>query len=97
MWWDLYGKHIPHLSMVATTVLSQVISASAAERNWSIYGHVKDKGRSTLGHSKSDKLVYCRQSLALREKLQTASYKAKIEKWDSDSDSDESDDGDLKM
>ena len=40
-------------------------------------------------------MVYCQQTLALREKLQTASYKAKTEK--SDSDSDESDDEDLKM
>ena len=43
------------------------------------------------------RLLQAVESLALREKLQTASYKAKIEKWDSSSDSDESDDGDLKM
>ena len=58
----------------------------------SIYGQVKTKERSQMGHSKGDKLVYCKQALALKDKLQTASYKAKVEKWDSDSNSDESDD-----
>ena len=71
---------------MATTVLTQVVSASAAERNWSIYDQVKTKERSQMGHSKGDKLVYCKQALALKDKLQTASYKAKVEKWDSDSD-----------
>ena len=73
-----------------------MVSVSAAERNWSIYGQVKTKERSQMGHSKGDQLVYCKQALALKDKLQTASYKAKVEKWDSDSDSDESDDEDLK-
>ena len=38
------------------------------------------------------------QALSLKDKLQTANYKAKFEAWDSDSDSDESDDeNDLKV
>ena len=41
--------------------------------------------------------MYCRLQAGAepnKDKLQTASYKAKVEKWDSDSDSDESDDED---
>ena len=42
-----------------------------------------------LSHAKSDKLVYCHEALHLKDKLQKAGYKAKMVKWDSDSDSDE--------
>ena len=45
-----------------------------------------------MGHTTSDKLVYCHEALHLQRKLQKAGYKAKVEKWDSDSDSDVSDD-----
>ena len=34
----------------------------------------------------------CHEALHLQEKLQKAGYKSKVAKWDSDSDSDESDD-----
>ena len=71
-WWSQYGKHLPILSGVATKVLSQTVCASAAERNWSIYGRIKTKERSQLGHAKSDKLVYCHEALHLKEKAQHA-------------------------
>ena len=89
---------MPLLLGVAKTVLEQVVSASAAERNWSIYGKIKDESRNRLSHSKSDKIVYCHEALHLRETVQKAGYKAKVASWDSDSDSDESDDEeDLKQ
>ena len=88
-WWDLYCKHLPILSGVAKSVLAQVVCASAAERNWSIYGQIKHKGRSQLSHAKGDKLVYIHEALHLRNKLQKAGFKAKVEKWDSDSESDD--------
>ena len=51
-----------------------------------------------MGHAVSDKLVYMHEALALRLKLQKASYCQVAEKWDSDSDSNESDDEeDLKV
>lgn len=97
VWWAQYGRHLPMLSFIAATVLAQVVSASAAERNWSIYGQVKYEGRSRLGHSKSDKLVYNKTTLALRAKLQTASYKVKLHDWDeNDSNSGSSDSEDLE-
>ena len=45
-----------------------------------------------MSHGTSDKLVYCHEALHLQRKLQKASYNAPVAKWDSDSDSDESDD-----
>ena len=60
------------------------------------------KERSQRGHSKGDKIVSCKhslsllkchcQALSLKDNLQMASYKAKIEKWDMDTDSDDSKD-----
>ena len=83
---------------VARRVLAQPVCASAAERNWSVYGKIKTEQRSRLGHAVADKLVYAHEALHLREKLQSASYVQTVEKWDTDSDSDESDDEeDLKQ
>ena len=38
VWWATYGKPLPLLSAVARRVLAQPVCASAAERNWSVYG-----------------------------------------------------------
>ena len=95
-WWNTYCTHLPHLSSVARRVLAQPICASAAERNWSVYGRIKTTERIKLGHAVADKLVYCHESLHNIIKLQTADYKPHMEKWDSDSDSDETDEEDLK-
>jgi hypothetical protein len=96
-WWNLYGKHLPILSRVATTVLAQVVCASAAERNWSVYGQIKSINRSRMGHAVSDKLVYCHEALHLRQKLQRTTYKPTVEAWVSDSDSAKSDEEDLMV
>ena len=91
-WWDTYGGQLPLLRRVATSVLAQVVCASAAERNWSIYGQIKTNKRSRMDHDVADKLVYCHEALHLREKLQKVTYQQRVEKWESDSDSDVSDD-----
>ena len=91
-WWATYGKHLPLVESVARRVLAQPCSASSAERNWSVYGQIKTKDRSALGHARGDKLVYCHEALHLKGKLQDAGYTQAVEKWDSDSDSDASDD-----
>ena len=96
-WWATYAKHLPLLSAVARSVLGQPVCASAAERNWSVYGQIKTTTRSRMGHSISDKLVYCHEALHMKEKLTKAGYKQKVEKWDSDSDSDTSDEEDLAI
>ena len=96
-WWATYCKHLPLLSTVARSVLGQPVCASAAERNWSVYGQIKTTMRSRMGHTVSDKRVYCHEALHLKEKLTKAGYKEKVEKWDSDSDSDSSDEEDLPV
>ena len=99
-WWATYGSHTcrslltwraacPRAGARAASVVS---CASAAERNWSVYGKIKTEQRSRLGHAVADKLVYAHEALHLREKLQSASYVQTVEKWDTDSDSNESDD-----
>ena len=52
--------------------------------------------RSGMKHERGDKLVYCHEALHLRAKLQRAGYVQQAVKWDSDSDSDETDEEDLK-
>ena len=95
----MYCKHLPILSGVAKSVLhvAQVVCASSAERNWSIYGQIKTKERSGMGHATGDKLVYCHEALHLRKKLQKAGYSQEVEKWDSDSDSDEGGDSEADL
>ena len=53
---------------------------------------MKHAGRVRMRHGVGDKLVYMHEALALRLKLQKASYCEVAEKWDTDSDSDVSDD-----
>ena len=86
------------LASVARRVLAQPVCASAAERNWSVYGQIKTTARASMGHATGDKLVFMHESLHMQLKLQTAAYRQPGEKWDSDSDSDKSDDeNDLKL
>ena len=49
-WWEQYGKGTPNLASVACSVLAQPVCASAAERNWSIYGSIKTDKRTRLKH-----------------------------------------------
>ena len=47
--------------------------------------------RNRTQHARADMLVHCHEALHLRTKLQGAGYVQKPVKWDSDSDSDETD------
>ena len=55
---------------MAKRVLAQCVSASAAERNWSVYGQIMTRERSRMQHARGDKLVYCHEALHMRAKLQ---------------------------
>ena len=46
---------------------------------------VKMTVRSRMGHAVADKLVFCHEALHLKEKLQSASYMQKVEKWATES------------
>ena len=62
-----------------------------------MYGQIKTTSRNSMSHETGDKLVYCHEALHLKAKLENAGYTQTVEKWDSDSDSNESDEEDLKM
>ena len=49
-WWRMYGKHLPILSTIAGRVLAQPAAASAAERNWSVYGQIQGANKSRMQH-----------------------------------------------
>lgn len=72
----------------------QPAAASAAERNWSIYGSIKSRGKSHLKHETGDKLVYMYESVRIAKKF-GANYKPEVEPWDNLSDSDSDDGGAL--
>lgn len=89
-WWKRYGGKLPLLSKIASLILGQVVCASSAERNWSVYGRIKTKGRSQLAHNTGDKLVYCHEAIHLSNKKRNASFVMDVQEWDeaaSDSDS----------
>ena len=89
-WWGMYGKHLPLLSMIATNVLGQAASASAAERNWSVYGQIHTTHRSRMAHKTADKLVFCHEAMNMQLRVQSAGWSADVERWASDEDSDDS-------
>ena len=63
----------------------------AAKRNWSVYGQIKTTVRARMGHAVGDKLVFCHEPPHLKiEQAPEGWLQAGHEKWDSDSDSDQS-------
>ena len=57
-WWSTYGAETPELAEVAKKVLSQPISSSSAERNWSTYSYIQSVKRNRLNSKRADKLVF---------------------------------------
>ena len=57
-WWDAMGGGAKALQIIARRILAQVCSASACERNWSMYSYVHNKSRNRLKHSRAEDLVF---------------------------------------
>ena len=57
-WWDAMGGGAKALQTIARRIFAQVCSASACERNWSMYSFVHNKVRNRLKHSHAEDLVY---------------------------------------
>ena len=58
-WYEMYVSPFhPELAMVGMRVLSQVISASSCERNWSAHGHIHSEVCNSLAPATTEKLVY---------------------------------------
>ena len=87
-WWGMYGKHLPLLSAIAPRVLAQAAAASAAERNWSVYGQIQGAHKSRMSHGTADKLVFCHEAMHVQLRMQDAGWSADVERWESDEDTD---------
>ena len=87
----MYGQHLPLLSHFAPIVLAQPAAASAAERNWSVYGQIHTSNKSRMSHRTADKLVYCHEAMHVQLRNQDAAWSADVARWESDEDSDNSD------
>jgi hypothetical protein len=50
-WWSImYGRHLPIWSSIASRVLAQPASSSAAERNCSVYGRIHSAQKARMKH-----------------------------------------------
>lgn len=65
-WWSAYGGEHKELQMLARRIVSQCLSSSGCERNWSTFALVHTKLRNRLGYEKLHKLVYVHYNLKLR-------------------------------
>ncbi|RLM60229.1 inorganic phosphate transporter 6 [Panicum miliaceum] len=68
-WWDQYGGDYPDLQYFAKRIVSQCMSSSGCERNWSTFALVHTKLRNRLSYDKLHKLVYVHYNLKLRIQL----------------------------
>ena len=50
-----------------------------------------------LTHGTADKLVFCHEAMHIQLRMQNAGWSADVERWESDEDSDASDEGDADV
>lgn len=67
-WWLQFGGEVPTLQKYALCIVSQCVSSSGCERNWSRFALVRTKIRNRLGYDKLHKLVYVHYNLKERIK-----------------------------
>ena len=62
-WFEMYLMPLhPELAIVGMRALSQLISASSCERNWSTHGQVHTKTASGWGHNHSESCLFKQQN-----------------------------------
>ncbi|KAE8704288.1 hypothetical protein F3Y22_tig00110458pilonHSYRG00438 [Hibiscus syriacus] len=83
-WWSTYGAETPKLAEVAKKILSQPISSSSAERNWSTYSYIHSVKRNRLNYKRADKLVYVHFNIRLSLRFSEAYKEGPHKKWDMD-------------
>eukprot|EP00918_Siedleckia_nematoides_P033548 GHVU01072865.1.p1 GENE.GHVU01072865.1~~GHVU01072865.1.p1 ORF type:complete len:400 (-),score=50.93 GHVU01072865.1:444-1643(-) len=59
LWWDRHGYRAPKLQRLARRLLSVTLSASACERNWSLWSFVLSKRRLSMLPERAKKVVAC--------------------------------------
>ncbi|CAM0879667.1 unnamed protein product [Alopecurus aequalis] len=65
-WWFQFGGEVPHLQKCALRIVSQCVSSSGCERNWSAFALIHTKQRNRLLYGKLHKCVSVRYNLKLR-------------------------------
>ena len=78
----MYGGQVPELRKLASCLLSQVASSSAAERNWSTYSFIHSVKRNRLTSKRAEKLVYVHSSLRLCSRKQPEYLEGPAARWD---------------
>ncbi|CAN6222289.1 unnamed protein product [Urochloa humidicola] len=64
-WWNQYGGQCKELQKLAKLIVSQCMSSSGCERNWSTFALVHTKVRNKLSYEKLHKLVFVHYNLKL--------------------------------
>ena len=96
-WWFTYGSETPNLNEVAKKVLSQPISSSSAERNWSTYSFIHSVKRNKLNAKTADKLVYIHANERLKRRFSEGYNSGPHYKWDVDPDNSLLEESSLKL
>jgi hypothetical protein len=96
-WCFNYGSTIPNLSEVAKKVLSQPISSSSAERNWSTYSFIHSVKRNKLNAKTADKLVFIHANERLKRMFSEGYNSGPHYKWDMDPDNSLLEDSSLRL
>jgi hypothetical protein len=64
----MFGSSTPALQKLVVRLVSQCVSSSGCERNWSTFALLHTKVRNRLTHKKLNNLVYVNYNLHLRLK-----------------------------
>ncbi|PWA77296.1 HAT dimerization domain, Ribonuclease H-like domain protein [Artemisia annua] len=81
-WWSTYGSETPELAEVAKKVLSQPISSSYAERNWSTYSYIHSIKRNRLNNKRADKLLFVHSNIRLVSQFSESYKEGPFKEWD---------------
>ncbi|GKC11047.1 putative hAT dimerization domain, ribonuclease H-like superfamily protein [Tanacetum coccineum] len=81
-WWSTYGSETPELAEIAKKVLSQPVSSSSAERNWSTYSFIHSIKRNRLNTKRADKLVFVHSNIRLISRFSESYKEGPSKKWD---------------
>ncbi len=96
-WWSTYGSETPELAKVAKKVLSQPISSSSAERNWSTYSYIHNVKRNRLNCTRADKLVFIHSNIRLQSRFFESYVTGPHKRWDMDPENSYLEDSTVKL
>ena len=65
-WWFMYENQTPTLRKLAIKVLSQNVSSSVYERNWSTFTLIHTKQQNRLAYPRLEKLVFWYYNMKLK-------------------------------